>query len=661
MEIFIQNLLIALFLPIFAIILILIPSNFVSIPKRRITLGTSLFASVTGLIISLYGAAYIINNQPVSFDFSFVTLNAGLLKIHAGVFLDNLSVFFLTVIYLALVCTEIFSYRFLKNEEGFDRYFILINLLAFGALNVVLSTNLIQAAAALTLLGFISAMFSAFRYKRPEAKIPCYRAHLTALAGDFLIWGAVLALLYFNLQMGSNLSYPLLTFEEVNSWAFSAFVQMGSLAYTGLCLCVVFGVFAKSAQIPFQNFLQDVSDAPMPACGLICAAFTASMAPYLLMRTYQLLILAPLTLKILMVMGTLTAIIMALTAFCQNDIKKILISGAASTLGVVFASLGAGAYSGAVFQLGTFILAQTLLFLTAGIITNRTLTRNVKFLGGLREYMPTAALAFIIGALSLSGIFLSGFYSKEMILCHIVDTNQTTLLWSLAIAEILTVIWLARAYFLVFEGHYRGAADFSNSLEKPFDGISGFMAVPVYFLGIITIVAGGFIAPDFQRFIYVLRQKFYLVKHPEITVVIFILSLILIYAFFLVFGARKVKLNRLRRIYPALNWFIEKVSRPIINFFKKLLISGLYFNKLYGFIYKYCFEVLAKAVLAVDKYVINGFSFAFGQLTRFTGYLTLKIQDGKINSSVFLAFAFLSLMLICVVTVYIKGLSQYGG
>lgn len=638
----IQNLWMLLILPLMAAVFTLIPKDCMSYPKRRITLFLTLFGAGLSLILSIINTHHLLIHPNDFFESNIMFLNTGAFKIHLGVLLDNVSAFMLIILYAIVIPVCVFSYDYMKNEEGFSRYFIFLNLFIFSITGLILSTNLIQFYMFLELAGLFSYLFTGFYYKNTDAQRAARKAFLINRIGDFALFSAVLGFTFFAIQDTENIIYPLLSLNDVNSWGFLAYVQLGAIMYTGICLLVALCAFVKSAQIPFQIWLIEAMEAPIPASALVHGAAMVLAGVYLLVRVYPALILSPVILQIISIVGIITAICCGIIAISQNDIKKILAFSTSSQGGLMMTALGCGAYSGAIFHLGMHSITKAMMFLIAGIIIQKTLTSNIKFLGGLREFFPILAAGWLLGALSLSGFFFSGFYSKEMIISHLYSSNQYLFLTLFVIAGVLSILYLFRSYFLMFEGNYKGSMDFSENEELPYNGIRLNLLVPVSVLAFLSAFFGGFIAPDFQRYIYIIRQKFYLIRHPELEIGIFILAGVMVYIMWQIYCVRKFKIKKIRLIY-------------------RFVVLQFYINKIFEWMYKILIKETSKVVKAFDKYVINGFYTLFSQGVRFGSYLISRNQTGNINTYIFSSFVFITLVLLCAIMVYFKGITQYGG
>jgi len=638
----IQNLWMLLILPLMAAFFIFIPNGCMSYPKRRITLFLTLFGTILSLVLTSVCAHHLMVHNNDFFESNILFLNAGAFKIHLGVLLDNVSAFMLIILYAVSVPVCAFSYNYMKNEEGFSRYFIFLNLFIFSMVGLILSTNLIQFYIFWELVGVFSYLLIGFYYKKPEAERAARKAFLINRIGDFALFAAILGFTYFAIQDNESILYPLLSLKDVNSWGFLAYVQLGALMYTGICLLMTLAACVKSAQFPFQAWLVEAMEGPTPISALIHGATMVTAGVYLLIRVYPALILSPSVLKIISIIGIITAVTCGIIAISQNDIKKILAFSTSSQTGLMMTALGCGAYSGSIFHLGMHGITKAMMFLIAGIVIKKTLSSNIKFLGGLREHFPILAAGWLLGALSLSGFFFSGFYSKEMIISHLYSSNQFLYLGLFVFAGVLSILYLFRSYFLMFEGNYKGSIDFSKNEELPYNGIDLFLLIPSAFLAFLSAFLGGFLAPDFQRYIYIIRQKFYLIRHPELEISIFILAGVMIYIMWHIYGVRRFKIKKIRLIY-------------------RFIVLQFFINKIFEWLYKFLIKGTAKVIKAIDKYFINGFYVLLSQVARFGSYLSLRLQNGNLNSYTFCSFLFVTLILLCAVMVYFKGLSNYGG
>ena len=213
----------------------------------------------------------------------------------------------------------------------------------------------------------------------------------------------------------------------------------------------------KSAQLPLHVWLPDAMEGPTPVSALIHAATMVTAGIYLVARNAALFAHAPGVLAVVAIVGTATAVVAALVAAAQTDIKRVLAWSTVSQLGFMFLALGVGAFTAAIFHLVTHAFFKALLFLGAGsVIHSMAGEQDVRRMGGLRRFMPLTTLGMGAGALAIAGIPpLAGFLSKDEILYKVFLEHRV--LWGVAVAtSLLTAFYMIRLMAHVFFGKYRG-------------------------------------------------------------------------------------------------------------------------------------------------------------------------------------------------------------
>ncbi|RRN77402.1 NADH-quinone oxidoreductase subunit L, partial [Pseudoxanthomonas sp. SGD-10] len=245
----------------------------------------------------------------------------------------------------------------------------------------------------------------------------------------------------------------------------------------------------KSAQLPLFTWLPDAMAGPTPVSALIHAATMVTAGIYMIVRSNVLFALAPLTMDIIAVVGLATAIIAAIIALTQTDIKKVLAYSTVSQLGYMFLGLGVGAFTGAFFHVITHAFFKALLFLGAGsVIHAMSNEQDMRNMGGLRKKLPVTFFTMLIGTIAISGLPpFAGFFSKDEILAHVYQHNK--LMWVIGvIGALFTAFYMFRMMFLTFWGSFRGTEEQKHHLhESPVS-----MTLPLVVLAILSVV-GGFI------------------------------------------------------------------------------------------------------------------------------------------------------------------------
>jgi NADH-quinone oxidoreductase subunit L len=250
-----------------------------------------------------------------------------------------------------------------------------------------------------------------------------------------------------------------------------AFAKAGTLAgitfpgtewmlITVICICLFIGAMGKSAQFPLHVWLPDSMEGPTPISALIHAATMVTAGIFMVARMSPLFELSDTALSFILVIGAITALFMGFLGIIQNDIKRVVAYSTLSQLGYMTVALGASAYSVAVFHLMTHAFFKALLFLGAGsVIIGMHHNQDIRWMGGVRKYMPITWITSLLGSLALIGTpFFAGFYSKD----SIIEAVHESHLWGANFAYyavlagvFITAFYSFRMYFLVFHGKER--------------------------------------------------------------------------------------------------------------------------------------------------------------------------------------------------------------
>ncbi|HRM53062.1 MAG TPA: NADH-quinone oxidoreductase subunit L, partial [Ottowia sp.] len=229
---------------------------------------------------------------------------------------------------------------------------------------------------------------------------------------------------------------------------------------TVICIGLFIGAMGKSAQFPLHVWLPDSMEGPTPISALIHAATMVTAGIFMVARMSPLFELSDTALNFILVIGAITALFMGFLGIIQNDIKRVVAYSTLSQLGYMTVALGASAYSVAVFHLMTHAFFKALLFLAAGsVIMGLHHNQDIRWMGGVRKYMPITWITFLIGSLALIGTpFFSGFYSKDAIIeaVHASHLPAAGFAHFAVLAGVfVTAFYSFRLYFLVFHGKER--------------------------------------------------------------------------------------------------------------------------------------------------------------------------------------------------------------
>src|SRR5262249_49932622 len=224
-----------------------------------------------------------------------------------------------------------------------------------------------------------------------------------------------------------------------------------------LCVLLIFcGAVGKSAQFPLHVWLPDAMEGPTPISALIHAATMVAAGVYMLVRVGFLVQASPVALAVIAWIGTMTAVMAALIATQQDDIKRILAYSTLSQLGYMVMAVGLASGEAAMFHLFTHAFFKALLFLGAGsVLVALHHEQNIWRMGGLSRTLPITFVTFLVGALALIGCPpFSGFFSKDAILALAYERN--TAIFAVALfTAFLTAFYVIRMLVIVFFGHPR--------------------------------------------------------------------------------------------------------------------------------------------------------------------------------------------------------------
>jgi len=363
----------------------------------------------------------------------------------------------LVVTFVSLM-VHIYTIGYMHDDPGYQRFFSYISLFTFSMLMLVMSNNFLQLFFGWEAVGLVSYLLIGFWYTKETAIYANLKAFMVNRVGDFgFILGIGLVLAYFG-----SLDYatvfakaPSLANETVAIWFGTPWMLMSVI---GILLFI--GAMGKSAQFPLHVWLPDSMEGPTPISALIHAATMVTAGIFMVARMSPLFELSDTALSFIMIIGAITALFMGFLGIVQNDIKRVVAYSTLSQLGYMTVALGASAYSVAVFHLMTHAFFKALLFLAAGsVIIAMHHNQDIRYMGGLKKYMPITWITSLIGSLALIGTpFLSGFYSKESIIEAVKLSNlpgADIAYWAVLIGVFVTAFYSFRMYFLVFHGKER--------------------------------------------------------------------------------------------------------------------------------------------------------------------------------------------------------------
>ena len=453
--------LVILFLPLASAVLISLFTK----RHKAVSAGLSVGAVAIGLVSSivLFAKFHDAKIEIVATGLQWLQIPG--FAVDFGILIDPLSLLMLLVVTGVGTLVHVFSLAYMKEDESVSRYFAGLSLFMFSMLGIVLAANFVILFIFWELVGLSSYLLISHWFQKPAAADAGKKAFIVNRIGDF---GFLLGILLVWQQLGS------LNIGELSA---------GGAVTTLAGLLIFCGAVGKSAQFPLHVWLPDAMEGPTPVSALIHAATMVAAGVYMLCRLFFLF--TDDALVIIAWIGGITALIAALMAVQQNDIKRILAYSTVSQLGYMVMAVGCAGPAASMFHLTTHAAFKALLFLGAGaVIYTCHHEQNIWKMGGLRKTMPLTYRTFAVGALALAGFpLLSGFFSKDAILAQAYEHQMPLFVIGVFVA-FLTAFYMMRCVWVAFHGEHR--TDHAKNTKDP----PSEMLMPLLILALLSIGLG---------------------------------------------------------------------------------------------------------------------------------------------------------------------------
>jgi NADH-quinone oxidoreductase subunit L len=482
--------------------------------QRRLSAGLAIGSMAISLVLALYAFAqsladatrHVVNFRWMQFGSEWISL---------GWALDPLAAIMLVMIAFVGLLIFIYSLGYMAHDANFTRFFCFLSLFAGAMFGVVIANSLLLLFMCWEVVGLTSYLLIGFWYHRPAAAAAAKKAFITTRIGDL---GLLLGMVWLYSRTGTLLFYDngagCLEHGALSSLLGTAAVA-GMPAFTAIALLIFCGAVGKSGQLPLHVWLPDAMEGPTPVSALIHAATMVAAGVYLVARVYPLMALSPdgvaTALKVVAWTGAITAVFAACIAVAQNDIKRILAYSTISQLGYMMLGLGVGGVAVGIFHLITHAFFKALLFLGAGsVIHGCTEEQDIRYLGGLRRFMPITFATYAAGTLALCGfpLLFSGFWSKDAILhaAHTWSVSEVPFYLG-AIGALLTAFYMTRQVCYVFFANRREPAPVESPrapeeiciIADPHESPSA-MTIPLTILAVFAVVLGFINTPAWPWF-----------------------------------------------------------------------------------------------------------------------------------------------------------------
>ncbi|MBP6104534.1 MAG: NADH-quinone oxidoreductase subunit L [Gammaproteobacteria bacterium] len=602
-----------------ALIILLAPlgaSLIIGLCNKRLSKNSAHRLALVSMTLSLMSSLYLLkmfyhDESGVSIPLYTWAESKGF-DLSVGLLIDRLSVMMISMVTLIAWLVHLYSIAYMAEDSGYQRFFCYIAFFTFSMLVLVMSNNFLQLFFGWEMVGLASYLLIGFWFHKETAVFAGLKAFIINRIGDC---GFLMGIAGIGYGCGS-LDYAIV-FQQV---------QMGVLQLqhpfmpTFICLGLLMGAMAKSAQIPLHVWLPDSMEGPTPISALIHAATMVTAGVFMIARLSVLFECSSLALNALLMMGSLTCILMGLVALVQNDIKRIIAYSTLSQLGYMMMAMGASAYTAGIFHLFTHACFKALLFLAAGSIIMRVdHEQDIWKIGPLHFSMPITYSTMLIASLALIGVpFFSGFYSKDLIVEGLRLSTQglAPMAYRCALLGVLiTTLYTFRLFFVVFHRKTLVAPN------PPVYESSWIITLPLMVLAFFSLVLGIFGLSFFEKSIShsmdALRMGFH--GFYQIPFIFNVLGMLICYLCY--------------RRYPVLPVIMRKRFAIVYSILCKKYGFDTLYNRLFEQLKQLgarCFDGLEQHW--IDGITINGSAAAIQQLS----LMMRRLQSGYIYHYVFI-------------------------
>ncbi len=395
--------------------------------------------------------------------------------VDVGFVVDSLTACLLIVVTTIGLLVHVYSIGYMSHDPGYWRFFAYLNLFMFSMLLLVLASSFLVVFVAWELVGLCSYLLIGFWYRKRSAALAAKKAFIVNRVGDV---GFALGIMLIFVSLGTLDIRAVI--ERIG--------ELDGTTITIIAMLIFAGAMGKSAQFPLHVWLPDAMEGPTPVSALIHAATMVNAGVYLVARTNPIFAHAPSALVVVAAIGIFTALLAASIAMTQTDIKRVLAYSTLSQLGYMFAALGVGAWTAAIFHLMTHGFFKGLLFLGSGSVIHAVHEeQDMRQMGGLSTKIRITYITMFIGSLAIAGIPpLAGFFSKDEVLG---ESLKLGFWWVWLIGLVvagMTAFYMFRLMGLTFWGTFRGPKAIWDKIhESP-----AVMTIPLILLAIPSALLG---------------------------------------------------------------------------------------------------------------------------------------------------------------------------
>lgn len=617
-EIFLDNIYLALLLPLWIFLIIMVGRFFSVYVNKTIVHVLTLLSSFFGVLLCGGALWKLPSDKILETGFPFIKIEDFI--INCGLHVDRTALIFAFVLFLVSFFVQMFSISYMDEEKKTYRFYALMNLFNFSMAGLFFSANLFQTYLFWEIVGVVSYLLIGFEYFKKEKSLASRKVFIINRVGDTALIAGIILSSYFIYSYAPNKALTTLSFIDMNTISTLVYAYASNPLFEIICGLFIISALVKSAQFPFYTWLQDAMEAKLPVSALLHSATLVAAGVFLTIRMLPFYTLEPVLLKIVAVFGLVTAFLCSFSACAQMHPKKTLAYSTSAQLGLVFFAIGvlnirAGL---ALFVAHAFI--KSLLFITLP-------KENEKW-----NYI--SFVIFLISALSLSGMLFSGMIAKEIITTNL--GNIATI--CLSVLSFLTAFYIIRIALVVFD---------SNGAEKSKCKIMELIP----FIGLLIL--------NILFYIYLHKTSEYKIAEPfwaALTAWGVVYILYIKNAFWKVPILYSLSQNGfyLDKIYMNIFVKLYDIFTKICSWFDTKILGNYY-------IPVSCAKLGVKTSSFIEEKFMNGGVKFTTNMFKKLSLIDLRAQTGNIQKYNAYAFIIITLILTCLTLGYIAMLIYVGG
>ncbi len=618
-------------LPALGFVLVLVAQRWLAARAAYLGIG----AAVASFVLSVAVAVQVIEAPATYLRPLPRWIEVGTLSVGFDLLIDQLTVVMLLVVTGVGLLVHLYSVGYMLGDSRFARFFAYLNLFLASMLILVLGSNLLTLFLGWELVGLSSYLLIGFWFEKRAYATAAKKAFITNRVGDVAFMVAMF------------LAFATLGTLDIVAIVEAAPTLTSSVAFT-LVLLLLGGAAAKSAQIPLYVWLPDAMAGPTPVSALIHAATMVTAGVYLTVRLSPVLVQSVDAMTIIAWIGASTALLAALIAIRQDDIKKVLAYSTVSQLGYMFIGVGVGAFREGIFHLVTHAFFKGLLFLAAGSVMHALANETDLWrMGGLRKVMPVTFATSTIAWLAISGVPpFAGFFSKDQILTEAYLRGYGGVYLVGLFGAVLTAFYMTRWYVMVFLGPARHT-DGVHPHESPAS-----MTIPLVVLGVLSAIGGLVLNPvhsgPLYRFLAPVSGDISALGYapvgplgePQLIAISIVAVGIGITLAWLAYARRDLSRGRL----------VDPVRGPLAEVMERRFLV----DEAYEAVFVTFGTRVARALTWVDRRIVDGAVMGSGAATLATGRLARRAQTGMVRSYVTVMIVAVALLLALAVGMVVR-------